>query len=233
MKFSVVTTYGQRHWHLYAEKCIQSFMSNWHTDINLIIFDDDDLERKCDWLPAFKARNGHRPTGNYRYDAVRFSHKVAALDVAFSIVQTDVLIWMDADCFTHAHVDAAWLSSLMNGADFAYLRRTNKYPECGFMMLNAKSASVKMFMNTLTSMYRTDALFKLREWHDSFVIDYCRERSSMRCQSLSGNAESTGHPLVNGPLGARLDHLKGKRKQEGRSRRADLKVNRTEAYWQQ
>jgi len=29
-----------------------------------------------------------------------------------------------------------------------------------------------------------------------------------------------------------LDHLKGARKDQGRSKRADLKVKRTEAYWQ-
>jgi len=40
-----------------------------------------------------------------------------------------------------------------------------------------------------------------------------------------------GHPLINCEWGAYLDHLKGARKDLGRSKRVDLKVQRTEAYW--
>jgi hypothetical protein len=40
-----------------------------------------------------------------------------------------------------------------------------------------------------------------------------------------------GHPLINSQWGAWLDHLKGGRKKLGRSKREDLKVHRTEAYW--
>jgi len=38
--------------------------------------------------------------------------------------------------------------------------------------------------------------------------------------------------LINSEWGAYLDHLKGSRKKTGRSLPSDLKVNRTEAYWQ-
>jgi hypothetical protein len=37
--------------------------------------------------------------------------------------------------------------------------------------------------------------------------------------------------LINSEWGAWLDHLKGGRKNLGRSKREDLKVHRTEAYW--
>ena len=42
-----------------------------------------------------------------------------------------------------------------------------------------------------------------------------------------------GHPLINGVLGKWLDHMKGVRKNEGRSRQKDIMVNRTESYWNQ
>ncbi len=45
------------------------------------------------------------------------------------------------------------------------------------------------------------------------------------------NAKGEGHPLINGPWGAYLDHLKGGRKSEGKSRATDLVVDRTEEYW--
>ena len=40
-----------------------------------------------------------------------------------------------------------------------------------------------------------------------------------------------GHPLINSVLGKWLDHMKGVRKGEGRSRASDLMVARTESYW--
>jgi hypothetical protein len=41
-----------------------------------------------------------------------------------------------------------------------------------------------------------------------------------------------GHPLINSEWGAWLDHLKGGRKTLGRSKAEDLRVSRTEPYWQ-
>jgi len=48
---------------------------------------------------------------------------------------------------------------------------------------------------------------------------------------IPGASSGEGHPLINSQWGAWLDHLKGGRKKLGRSKREDLKVQRTEAYW--
>jgi hypothetical protein len=41
-----------------------------------------------------------------------------------------------------------------------------------------------------------------------------------------------GHPLINGPLGQWIDHMKGGRKKTGKSNVAkDLMGDRKEAYW--
>jgi hypothetical protein len=40
-----------------------------------------------------------------------------------------------------------------------------------------------------------------------------------------------GHPLINGVLGKWIDHMKGGRKDSGKSLKKDIMVNRTEAYW--
>jgi hypothetical protein len=41
-----------------------------------------------------------------------------------------------------------------------------------------------------------------------------------------------GHPFINTDLGKYLDHLKGKRKEHGKSLALDLKIKREESYWQ-
>lgn len=231
--FEVVTTYAPRHWESHAKRCVESFHKHWE-GIPLSVYTDADLEAQSTWLSQFKRRHASLPTHNYRFDAVRFAHKVAAIELAFAKCRSDYLIWMDADCVTHADVDADWLEGLAQGADFAYLKRAKKYSELGFAMIRCNPSGMEL-VGKVADMYMDDSLFDLAEWHDSFAIDHARKElentSGLLCASLSGNAENTAHPLVNGPLGARLDHCKGNRKQAGRSHASDLKTQRREEYW--
>lgn len=229
LTFDAVTTYATRHWDLHARRCVETFREFWG-DTSLRQFTDEELEEWSDWLYEFKQRHRHRPTDNYKFDAVRFAHKVAALELAFRIGQSDVLVWIDADCVTHAPVDSEWLASLLGDADFAYLKRAKREPETGFMLIRRNQEGAD-FVSALVSLYRTDDLFQMKEWHDAWVIGELVRLTGVRAASLSGEAENTAHPLVNGPLGSRLDHLKGKRKQLGRSKPSDLKIQRREAYW--
>jgi hypothetical protein len=229
--FDAVTTYADRHWDEYASRFVETFHAHWK-DVKLRTYTDDKLEELSDWLPEFKQRHRHRSTDNYRFDAVRFAHKVAALELAYRVGSADVMIWIDADCVTHADVDAEWLSGLIGYGDFAYLRREKKYPECGFMMFRRNAAASEL-LRRIVSLYRTDDLFDLQEWHDSWAIEQIRKSMGdlLKCVSLSGEFESSGHPFINGPLGARLDHCKGKRKASGKSKQSDLKTARKEDYW--
>jgi len=229
LTFDAVTTYADRHWNEYAHRCVETFRKHWGST-QLRTYNDQALEDASDWLPEFKLRHSHLPTYNYRFDAIRFAHKVAAIQLAFRVGHGDVLIWIDADCVTHSPVTAAWLSGLLGDADFGYLRRAKKYSETGFMMIRRNPKGAELVAEVVR-LYRTDRLFNLPEWHDCMAIDSVREETGIRSVSLSGDAEATGHPLVNGPLGACLDHLKGKRKSAGRSHKSDLMRPRTEGYW--
>lgn len=226
LTFDAVTTFAPQHWESHAGRCVETFLEYW--DIPLRVYRDDDL---TGWLPAFKERHSHLPTSNYRMDAVRFAHKIAAIEKAFYEPGGDCLIWIDADCLTHAPVQREWLEILIGDADFGYLRRERKYPECGFMMIRRNPQGAAL-VNGVVDLYVADTLFGLKEWHDSFAIEHVRSSLSIRCVSLSGDAEASGHPLVNGPLGSRLDHLKGARKTAGHSRPSDLIRPRPEAWWQ-
>ena len=83
----------------------------------------------------------------------------------------------------------------------------------------------------------------MEEWHDSFVFgsilnamkDYYPEVLDYSAEMYLKEAKTGGggHPLINGVLGTWLDHMKGVRKNEGRSRQKDIMVNRSEAYWNQ
>ncbi len=191
------------------------------------------------WLSEFKARHAENRrahglvdgTYDYRQDCVRFAHKVAAVtDAAFEL-EADVLIWADADIVTHAPVTTDWLTTLFPAGPYiAWLERDRHYPECGFYMLRCSHPAHREVMTRWRQLYETDAVFGLPETHDSYVLQQIileAEREGLiTTHSLSGEARQHRHPSINGPLGTRLDHLKGPRKGQGRSPRTDLMTPR-------
>lgn len=200
------------------------------------------------WLAEFKARHANVPAYNgrrngvydYRFDAVKFSHKVAALtDFGLEIEPNDILIWLDADTFTHASVTNEWLASLFPGSSYiAWLDRANSHPECGFVMFRCSHPYHSNFMTAFRNLYTSGDLFKLRETHDSFALQHMVTAKVMNRKipapvSLSGD-RNWHHPFVSGPLGACLDHCKGpSRKLTGKSHPRDLRKPRSEPYWRQ
>lgn len=246
MRYAAVTTYAPKHWHSHARRMVESFETFW-AGVPLMHLDDELLAASAPGLVRFKqlhrqARYRGQMAAGYdmRFDAVRFAHKVYAIAAAAAAstwsvhIEADVLVWLDADTVTHAPVDAAWLDGLIGEADVACLLRDQKYTECGFVMIRLNEAGHEL-MRRWVDLYETGALFRLAEWHDSFAFDHVRramqEEGRLTVASLSGPAAHRNHPFVAGPLGERMDHLKGPRKAAGRSRPGDLIAPRSEPYW--
>jgi len=246
VKFLAVSTFNRDGLELYGRRMLRSFHQNWPSDVAMRVYSEGwdwldafgpavvDLASASPWLTAFKARNADRRFSDFRWDGVRFSHKVAAVCHAARHTDADVLIWLDGDIFTHAPLTIADLEALAPVGDewISWLDRKAMYPECGFYMLNCRHENHLRFVEAFEAMYVDDALYSLAEYHDSFVLQQVVQREGAGAKSLSGDGRLTSHPLVNGPLGQWFDHLKGPRKREGRSRPGDLKVQRQEGYWQ-
>lgn|GEM_PF-2156361 len=261
-RFTAISTFNADGMKLYGRRMVESFCRCWPIEVSLRLYNEGwdadallaysqplsaSLSRLADetceivhlasaspWLDAFKARNRNRTFRDFRCDAVRFSHKAAAVCHAARAVDADVLIWLDGDIVTHAPVTIADLEALAPVGDqwISWLDRASMYPECGFYMLNLRHENHLGFLSAFEAMYADDALYGLTEYHDSYVLQQVVERERATAKSLSGAGRSTTHPLVNGPLGQWFDHLKGTRKREGRSRSSDLKARRQEGYWQ-
>ncbi len=199
------------------------------------------------WHEHWKARHVHnrdahglagpRLPYDYHRDCVRFSHKVAALTDIADQIRAGVLIMLDADVITHEAVDQAWLDGLFPaGPALAWLERENHYPECGFVMFRADHPAFRPFMAQLRGDYTTDRVFQMRETHDSFVIQQLvhgmvRAGEMPRPHNLSAGRgrQNRSHPFVVSRLGERMDHLKGARKDAGRTDPAEAK--RRGGYW--
>jgi len=232
--------------YVYAENCLVNSPAK-----NVIVLDS---HQNLPNLVAFKNRWGNIPKANgdisgvprlaarkdshkpFKWDAVRFSNKVYAVFHCATICNSDILLWMDADTVCHSPISYEQILDLCPAdRDLCFLGREGKYSECGLYSLNLNSNSAKLFLNNFQNMYddAENGIFQLEEWHDSFVFDEVRRRTQLKELNWSaGLIKGEGHPLINSIWGTFLDHLKGDRKNQGRSSLKDLKVKRTEAYWQ-
>jgi hypothetical protein len=185
-----------------------------------------------DWNKAFK------------WDAVRFANKTYAVYDAVTRSK-DWCVWMDADTFVHSDWSYEDFAELLpDNAYITYVGRgkgSQTWPECGFYGLNLNHPVCHEFLKEFERMYEDaeNGMFLLDEWHDSYIFgeilkqykefpshDYSADMYLREAKSGGG-----GHPLINGPLGKWIDHMKGGRKDTGRSLKKDIMVNRTEAYW--
>lgn len=185
---------------------------------------------------------------HFKWDAIRFSHKVYAIFHASGSVDSEWLIWMDADMVCHSPVPISFLDYMCpENQDLCYLGRPGKFSECGLYALHLNTKGTVRFLREFERMYNEaeNGIFTLGEWHDSFVFDDVKNRiPGLRMLNWSSNlgdlrasptnSPGEGHPLINSEWGAYLDHLKGdNRKQAGHSLAKDIKVQRNESYWQQ
>jgi hypothetical protein len=144
---------------------------------------------------------------------------------------------MDADTICHSPIAMSDIFRLIPAdKDVCFLGRKGKFSECGLYSMNLRSPAVQQFLQKFQWMYDNaeQGIFTLDEWHDSFVFDAARKTVKLNELDWSSHIiTGEGHPLINSEWGAWLDHLKGGRKTLGQSKREDLKVKRTEPYWQQ
>ena len=215
---------------------LNAFKSTWgHVPkANGDITNEPQRHTRKDWMKQFK------------WDAVRFANKTYAV---YDAVQRskDWCVWMDADTYVHSPwtyedfaaqlPDKSWITYVGRG------KGSQTWPECGFYGLNLNHPVCHEFLKEFERVYEEadNGIFLLEEWHDSFVFgsilnnmklqfpnahDYSAEMYLKEAKSGGG-----GHPLINGVLGKWIDHMKGGRKDAGKSQKKDIMVNRTEDYW--
>lgn len=261
--YTVVTTFNSKGYETYGRRMINTFLTNWPSNVILIVYAEGctvtesapnlivrDLEQVADMI-EFKNRWRGVPKANgdvsqdpvrsrrkdagkgFKWDAVRFAHKVYSIFDAARQSNSDYLLWMDADMVCHSPITTNKLDELCT-ADLCFLGRQGKYSECGLYAMNLRSTKVIEFLKKFQWFYDAaeHGIFTLDEWHDSFVFDAVRKSVAVTERDWSGHLiKGEGHPLINCEWGKYLDHLKGDRKQLGRSKEKDLLVTHQEEYW--
>lgn len=233
--------------HIYPEMCNPAIKDHSRVTLKRLEEVQELINFKNKWKGVPKAngdvtndpvRSKRRDAGKgFKWDAVRFSHKVYAIFDCARTTDADILLWMDADTICHSPITYEQVMKLCpTDKELCFLGRKGKFSECGLYSMNLRSEAVKNFLNRFQWMYDSaeSGIFTLDEWHDSFVFDAVRKNVKLKELDWSSHLiTGEGHPLINSEWGAYLDHLKGGRKSLGKSKRDDLKVKRKEAYWNQ
>jgi hypothetical protein len=266
MKYTVITTFNESGYKQYGQRMIQTFLQTWPQAVTLVVYAERCTVAEfapnlvvhdiavADALTTFKSiwQGVPRATGDvsadpvrskrkdagkgFKWDAVRFAHKVYSIFHCARSVSTDWLLWMDGDTVCHSAISLADLDRLCPAdRDLCFLGRRGKYSECGLYAMHLAGPDTKTFLQRFQRMYddAENGIFTLDEWHDSYVFDAVRKQCALKELDWSSHLiTGEGHPLINSEWGAYLDHLKGARKDLKRSKLTDLKIQRTEAYWQ-
>ena len=231
--------------YVYAENCIPVVTKSNVKVINMNAECHDLMTFKQKWKDVPKAngdvskdpiRSKRRDAGKgFKWDAVRFSHKVYSIFHCATMCDTDILMWMDADMYCHNDITTEKVLSLIpENSDLCYIGRERKWPECGLYSINLKSKNGLDFLKKFQYVYDNaeQGIFQMSEWHDSYVFEEVRKTLPLVCTNWGeGLIRGEGHPLINSVWGAYLDHLKGGRKNLGKSKPTDLLKPREENYW--
>ena len=233
MSVKIVTSMSRTGYEKYGRRFLETAH---HWPFPVTVYSEDDLEcphRVFEDPVHMKFAQGTDESNDYRFQAKRFSYKVfAILDAAQRLMRSSdrLLVWIDADTVAFRDIPAKFLHDLLPKDKWiAYLGRERMHSECGFVIYDC--GKLHAFFEAWRNLYATNEIYLLKEWHDSFVFDHLRQKMKIPCENISGPGKTAHHPFINSPLGKYIDHLKGARKDRGRSSRSDLVWKRPEAHW--
>lgn len=157
---------------------------------------------------------------NWRMDALKFCRQAFIPYFAASYTSARYLCWLDGDVVTHRRLDEETITSLLpDGYHVAFLGREPKHPDIAFQLYDLSTTTAHAMIDGFRSYYNTDRFRTLDEWHSAYVW-----RTVMRECEASGlggfwnmTPRGSGHVWHQSPLAWWGDHLKGKRKDAGRS----------------
>ena len=175
---------------------------------------------------------------SFLWDAVRFANKVfCVINAVRNSLDYNYVVWLDADTNIFRPMPFEFITKLLpQNTMVTYLGRENptlndggKYPECGFVGYNLQHPETQNFINEWERLYKEDSVFKILEWHDSYVFWHLTKKFKQEKQiEVNDIGKWVGvkghHVFVNSVLGQYIDHMKGDRKIKGSSSKKDLKI---------
>ena len=232
MRFTCVTTFSPSGYEQYGRRFLESYIRHWSTPL-WVYYEDQkpDFDHPLiTWVnlckdqdrAAFMKRHHGKDTKDYRFQIVRFAHKIWALTDPERIekVDTENWIWLDADIETLDTVDEAFLSNVCPaGFCGSYLGRVDwHHSECGFVSYNRRYGGVA-FLSELREIYKSDKILEFDEHHDSFIFDKIKKGW---WYNISEGVKGM-HVFDDCILGKKMKHYKGPLRKAGKVKSDDAK----------
>jgi hypothetical protein len=244
-KFSVVTTFNKKGFDVCAKEMLISFDKFWSKDIALNVYYEDmnlpeietsnriffssfneEVKKWYKFQSNFFLRELNKPDNSinsfYKYSAIKFAHKIYAIEKQLEKNISEYLIWLDSDVITFKSITNSFIETLIEKDSYlTFLGREhiNFHSEAGFLIFNTKNKFHKIFWERMMEMYDQGKLFDQNEWHDSYIFDVVRlelEKNLLKNINISlmGLNKSNDQLNVfdNSVLGQFMKHFKGNRK---------------------
>jgi hypothetical protein len=199
-KFSVVTTFNKKGFDICAREMVASFDKFWNEDIALNVYYEDmnvpeiktsdrisffsfnqEVKKWYEFQSNFFLRELNKPDNSvnsfYKYSAIKFAHKIYAIEKQLEKNISEYLIWLDSDVITFKSVTNSFIETLIEKDSYlTFLGREhiNFHSEAGFLIFNTKNKFHKIFWERMMEMYDQGKLFDQNEWHDSYIFDVVR-----------------------------------------------------------
>ena len=246
---SVFTSWHPSGYKKYGNQFIEGYTNCWPTEVPLTIYAEDhipdslgnatitvlDQKTALPDLKAWQLRHNNNPHAHgwnkdkskqsFLWDASRFANKTFALWHFANTCNTDIFIWCDGDVRTHTPMPLDFLHSIAPSEHQLATHLGRKtWPECGWMMFNRNHPKFKEFMDQWRWIYESDDIFNHEETHDSYIYgELVQDFKSIGVEfnDLAGDNQR-GHVFINSVLGGYMDHLKGFRKEVGKSLVGDV-----------
>ena len=169
-------------------------------------------------MPEFyewKMRHAAYMPPNWKWDVVRYAHKVFAACDALEGYK-GVGVWLDADCVTHKPIPKGLIEAQVgDGVYLAHYARTGRYTETGMWIMDCSHEAHRPFINTWRNWYLSERYKGLSQWHDCFTLDATIRQLGVKTKNLSGEHHLEAHPQALTEFGKYIDHCKGSRKLKG------------------
>jgi len=268
-RYTVITTFNRQGLEKYGQRMISTFEQFWPDSVDLIVYTEKckpiitkpnvrciDLIANSKHCKRFINRHKDNPEANgglgphnkhiwkpnkhFKWQGLRFSYKVFSIYHAMQYIDTEWVIWLDADTLTHSTITESFLDSVSpKDCVVTHLGRGERYhSECGWVGYNKTNPMTMQFVEDFASMYKNDTMFNYPEWHDSYLFDVQRKlyRDNKGAHFYNLNPDPdlkgfAGHPFINSDLGKYMDHMKGDRKNLGHSEPRDIKLHEDNPYW--
>lgn len=220
----IITTFNDKSYDEYVERYLKSWDTYLDPVINKTLYVDNtnrnygsnkkilDLEKSNPELVEFKKRNKDYKPKDFRFDAVRFSHKSFSICHAGLNSSADILIWLDSDIYMFNTISKEWLSSFLPKGTFtSYLGRSGKFTETGFLAFDLTNPIKHDFFNKWKWYYNTDFIMQGKQGKtDCHVFDLVRQEfeSQNRIKTKNLNVPEQGHAFEN-VFAPSMSHHKG------------------------